>query len=342
MPSIDSSAPRAPAASFESSKPVAVESPKPQPQQQPAASQRPNIPGSRDEFVSSPARAQGAQGQTPDVSSLKQHSLLRQGGAGNSAEIKDLQGKLGISQSGKFDAATADAVKQYQTSKGLKVDGKVGQQTWGSLMGINGLKPGKDMLGQFSQGAGTTPSGSGAKPAPGPGSGTGSAPPASGTGSKPAPGGTTPTAPVTPNQPAPAAGGNLTATVDKITNKGARNQMTTGKITVNGHTYTYNSGGHGRGNLPNGDYKVTPHMWSRNTPGMVRDGVGFSFALSDKFDPRVGGPARSELRIHPDGGSAGTNGCIGIVGNAATLKQFREDMRAEFNRRGGSFNLHVG
>ncbi|HEY8209394.1 MAG TPA: peptidoglycan-binding domain-containing protein [Myxococcaceae bacterium] len=310
MSSVNPSAPRALAPSTQ---PAAVQSPKPQ---QPAASQRPSVPGSRDEFVSSPA-------------SLKQHTLLRQGGAGSSTEIKDLQGKLGISQSGKFDAATSAAVKQYQTSKGLKVDGKVGQQTWGSLMGINGLKPGKDMLGQVSGGGGA-PSGAG--------SGTGSTP------TKPAPaGGSNPTGPVTQNPPAPSANGkNLTATVDKITNKGARNQMTTGKITVNGHTYTYNSGGHGRGNLPNGDYKVTPHMWSRNTPGMVRDGVGFSFALSDKFDPRVGGAPRSELRIHPDGGSAGTNGCIGIVGNAATLKQFREDMRAEFNRNGGKFNLHVG
>src|SRR4051812_27048733 len=47
----------------------------------------------------------------------------------------------------------------------------------------------------------------------------------------------------------PAAGGKtLRATVDEITNKGARNQMTTGKITVNGHAYTYRSGGHGKGN----------------------------------------------------------------------------------------------
>ncbi|HEY8211478.1 MAG TPA: hypothetical protein VIG99_28535, partial [Myxococcaceae bacterium] len=78
--------------------------------------------------------------------------------------------------------------------------------------------------------------------------------------------------------------GNLRATVDQVTNKGARNQMTTGRITVNGHTYTYRSGGHDKGNLPNGDYKVTPHLWNRNTKGMVVDGVGFSFALSDKYD----------------------------------------------------------
>ncbi|HYV48922.1 MAG TPA: peptidoglycan-binding domain-containing protein [Myxococcaceae bacterium] len=318
MSPVDSSAPRA------LSQPP-VESSSSQPAQQPAVSQpsqpqqRPSIPGSRDEFVASPAKAPAAR---PDVSSLKQHTLLRQGGAGEGAEIKDLQNRLGVSQSGKFDAATEAAVRKYQTDKGLKVDGKVGQQTWGSLMGINGLKPGKEMLGTRSGGGG------GSAPAPAPS--TPAKPPSS-----------NPTAPVDQKPPSQAAGGTVNATVDKITNKGARNQMTTGKITVNGHTYTYRSGGHGRGNLPNGDYTVTPHMWSRNTPGMVVDGVGFSFALSDKFDPRVGG-TRTELRIHPDGGSAGTNGCMGIVGNGATQKQFREDMRAELARRGGKFTLHVG
>jgi hypothetical protein len=331
MRPVDQSAPRSLSPSaLGSSNPDSTPASKPQ---QPAVSQRPAVPGSRDEFVASPARAQAAQAPAPDVASLKQHSLLRQGGSSSGAEIKDLQGRLGISQSGQFDAATAAAVKQYQTSKGLKVDGKVGQQTWGSLLGINGLKPGKDMLGQAAQGGGT----SAPAPTPTP-AGTGSA-----SGSKPKPGSnpTAPTAPANPNPPAQSADGKINASVDKITNKGARNQMTTGKVTVNGHTYTYNSGGHGRGNLPNGDYKVTPHMWSRNTPGMVVDGVGFSFALSDKFDPRVGG-TRTELRIHPDGGSKGTNGCMGIVGNGATQRQFREDMRAELARHGGSFTLHVG
>ena len=133
----------------------------------------------------------------------------------------------------------------------------------------------------------------------------------------------------------------ISATVDEVTNKGARDQMTTGKITVNGHTYTYRSGGHENGNLPNGDYKVTPHLWSRNTEGMVVDGVGFSFALSDKYDPRVGA-TRQLLRIHPDGADPGTQGCIGIVGNGDVQRQFREDMRAELKKHGGSVTLHVG
>ena len=117
--------------------------------------------------------------------------------------------------------------------------------------------------------------------------------------------------------------------------------MVSGQVTVNGHTYDFRSGGHGRGSLPPGSYTVTPHMWSRSTRGMTVDGVGYSFALSNKFDARVGG-TRTELRIHPDGGTPGTNGCVGIVGNGAVQRQFREDMRAELSRNGGRFTLNVG
>jgi len=69
-------------------------------------------------------------------------------------------------------------------------------------------------------------------------------------------------------------------------------------------------------------------------------GVGWSFAVSDKFDPRVGA-TRSLLRIHPDGGTAGTQGCIGIVGDAATMRRFRDDMNAELKRNGGRYTLNV-
>ena len=117
--------------------------------------------------------------------------------------------------------------------------------------------------------------------------------------------------------------------------------MIEGTINVNGNTYQYRSGGYARGSLPTGDYTVTPHMWSRNTRGMTVGGVGYSFALNDKYDPRVGG-TRSALRIHPDGGGPGTAGCIGIVGDAATQRRFREDMRAELQRNGGRVRLRVG
>ena len=116
--------------------------------------------------------------------------------------------------------------------------------------------------------------------------------------------------------------------------------MVEGKITVNGRSYDFRSGGHGRGSLPAGTYTVTPHMNSRSDASMSVGGVGYSFALSDKFDSRVG-DTRKLLRIHPDGGTAGTMGCIGIVGNGDVQRRFREDMRAELNRNGGSFTLSV-
>ena len=137
------------------------------------------------------------------------------------------------------------------------------------------------------------------------------------------------------------AGGNLTATFDSVRGAGSRTQMVTGRVTVNGHTYDFRSGGHGRGSLPAGNYEITPHQGSRSDRSMSVGGVGYSFAMSDKFDPRVG-RTRSLLRIHPDGASAGTEGCMGIVGNADVQRRFREDMRAELARHGGSFTLRVG
>jgi hypothetical protein len=138
-----------------------------------------------------------------------------------------------------------------------------------------------------------------------------------------------------------STGNHLRASVDRVRSPGARNQMTEGKITVNGRTYDYRSGGAGKGSLPNGTYNVTRHMDSRSDRTMSVGGVGWSFALNDKYDPRVGA-TRSLLRIHPDGGGAGTIGCMGIVGNAATQRQFRADMLAELRRNGGSMKLTVG
>lgn len=141
-------------------------------------------------------------------------------------------------------------------------------------------------------------------------------------------------------QPWYGGGANRTAIFQATRNEGQRNQLKSGTITINDRAYTFRSGGYGRGNLPPGEYRVTPHMWSRSESSYSVAGVGYTFALSDKYDPRVGG-TRQLLRIHPDGGVAGTEGCIGIVGDAETQRRFREDMRAELNRSGGSFTLSV-
>jgi len=139
---------------------------------------------------------------------------------------------------------------------------------------------------------------------------------------------------------ATAAPANRTAVFERTSKADTRRQMKTGRITINGTTYTFRSGGHGRGNLPVGNYTVTPHLWKRSENGFSVDGVGFSFAVSDKYDPRVE-DTRTLLRIHPDGGSVGTNGCIGIVGDGKTQIAFRKGMRAEFNRSNNSVSLTV-
>ncbi|MET0401914.1 MAG: peptidoglycan-binding domain-containing protein [Cystobacter sp.] len=124
--------------------------------------------------------------------------------------------------------------------------------------------------------------------------------------------------------------------------------MTTGTITVNGRSYQFNSGSSRLYSTPQGTYRVTAHRDSRSERAFVRDGVGFSFRLEDArrpnsdamYDTRAGRD-RTALRIHPDGGATGTAGCIGVVGDAATMRQFRDDMNAELRRNGGAYTLQV-
>lgn len=201
---------------------------------------------------------------------------------------------------GIFGPRTERAVRDYQARQGLQTDGIVGPKTTAALAS------GRSSPSNPSNP--TTP--------------------------------TTPTTPSTPPAPASGSGQNGVAQIQSTKNAGARNQMVTGKITVNGNTYDFRSGGHGRGSLPTGQYTVTPHLNSRSDPAMSVGGVGWSFAVSDKFDPRVGA-TRSLLRIHPDGGSAGTQGCIGIVGDANTMRRFRDDMNAELRANGGKYTLNV-
>lgn len=134
---------------------------------------------------------------------------------------------------------------------------------------------------------------------------------------------------------------NRVAQFDGYVDEGELDQLAYGRITVNGKTYDFRSGGGGRGHLPPGRYRVTRLVDENpSNASMLVDGEGYSFALSDKFDARVG-DIRSLLRIHPDGGPPGTRGCIGIVGNADVQRAFRSDMLEELERRGGRFTLEV-
>jgi peptidoglycan hydrolase-like protein with peptidoglycan-binding domain len=267
---------------------------------------------------------------TPAFDRIAQgNGLLRRGENGGS--VLDVQKALraqgaAIHADGVFGPETERAVKSFQRQHGLLVDGVVGQETIDRLREVNTPRN-DDRLESAHRGSGQlrapTEAERNARP-------SGSVRAADLQGPMPVR-----SRPTSGENPA-----NRTAVIDRTTQTGARNQMAHGQITVNGNTYQFRSGGHGKGNLPPGDYTITPHLWNRSDRSMNVDGVGYSFAMSDKYDPRVRA-TRSLLRIHPDGGRAGTLGCIGIVGNGDVQRRFREDMRAELQRNGGRFTLAV-
>lgn len=121
---------------------------------------------------------------------------------------------------------------------------------------------------------------------------------------------------------------------------------TTGTITVDGRTYSFNSGSPSLLSVPRGVYLV--HKWTPARSGMTLNGVSFSYKIEDERHPgsdAMKDPRRKEirtlLRIHPDGGENGTAGCIGILGSAATLRQFKAGMDAEMKRHGAALRLTV-
>lgn len=61
--------------------------------------------------------------------------LLKLGSKGQ--DVKELQQALGLTPSGEFDNTTHEAVKAYQSKKGLMVDGLVGNQTLGAIRAEN-------------------------------------------------------------------------------------------------------------------------------------------------------------------------------------------------------------
>ncbi len=255
------------------------------------------------------------------------NGLLRTGSTGQA--VVDLQKSLRalghpIDADGVFGPETERAVKAFQQQHGLLRDGVLGKETAAHLREI--LSP--------DRGDGVDPARRGAQGVRAPTEQERAARPDGSVRAsdlqRPAPVRTS----------TPSGGQNRTAVIESTSQTGQRNQLATGIITINGNSYQFRSGGHGRGNLPRGDYQITPHLWSRSDRSMSVGGVGYSFAMSDKYDPRVGG-TRTLLRIHPDGGTPGTLGCMGIVGDAATQRRFLADMRAELQRNGGRFTLSV-
>jgi peptidoglycan hydrolase-like protein with peptidoglycan-binding domain len=256
--------------------------------------------------ASTPTGHSDASSFTPaaDNPSRTSTGSLRFGARGES--VRALQESL---RTAGFDPGTSDgifgqrterAVRDFQASRGLEVDGIAGRRTMAALSGTDGMDP--------------------AAPAAAPA--------------------------VDPAAPATGGGGvNGTA---RLNGQPDGVGMTTGSITVNGNTYQFNTGGANALSVPQGTYRVTAHFDSRSERAFTRDGVGFSFLMedpnrpgSDSFYDSRAGEDREWLRIHPDGGSVGTAGCIGLVGDAETLRRFRDDMNAELQRNGGVYMLTV-
>ena len=66
------------------------------------------------------------------------YATIKYGSSGSA--VKELQKKLNengynLAVDGRFGSATRSAVKDYQKKQGLAVDGIVGKNTWGSLLG---------------------------------------------------------------------------------------------------------------------------------------------------------------------------------------------------------------
>ena len=136
-------------------------------------------------------------------------------------------------------------------------------------------------------------------------------------------------------------GGNVVLPAVTDQNRARRN---TGTITLPGadgkpHTYSFVTGGGGRGSAPTGTYDVGEFA----TGGAIGDRwtlteVGQSHDTA--FDP-VLNAERSALRIHMAHGDR-TLGCIGILGGDRVFADFENNLMYVIKKNGGHVRLRLG
>ena len=118
----------------------------------------------------------------------------------------------------------------------------------------------------------------------------------------------------------------------------------TGTITLPGsdgkaHTYTFVTGGGGRGSAPTGEYDVGEFAtggaigdrWRLTQVGQPHDTA---------FDPALNAE-RSALRIHMAHGDR-TLGCIGVLGGERVFADFENDLMYVIKKNGGHVRLRLG
>jgi hypothetical protein len=145
--------------------------------------------------------------------------------------------------------------------------------------------------------------------------------------------------------PTATGDGRGSVMINRVTPSGTgKGQKTTGTMTLTlpgggSRTYNFNNGGWFRGAIPSGEYVISGGVRTGQS-GMVVDGSGWKFNMSDKYDPGAGG-TRTALRIHPDGGAVGTAGCLGIIGDNATQEQFYADLKSILAANGGKYTANI-
>jgi hypothetical protein len=113
------------------------------------------------------------------------------------------------------------------------------------------------------------------------------------------------------------------------------------------YSFDARSGGHGFGPLPTGEpgenntgkWLIKAHIWNRIQRGYyISEGkkkVGFSMELTPLFDldclhdPKD--VIRGDFRVHPDGNTPGSAGCIALVGTVDELQVFQRSMQINFS-----------
>ncbi len=133
----------------------------------------------------------------------------------------------------------------------------------------------------------------------------------------------------------------IQAKIFNINNATLARATAEGVLSLNGITYNFRSGGGGNGYLPFGTYTITNCRTRNDVSSMMVDGFGFSCDLNDSFDARTNAQ-RTLLRIHPDGGGPGTIGCIGIVGDGNTQRNFFNNITSLLSTNGGRYTITVG
>ena len=136
-------------------------------------------------------------------------------------------------------------------------------------------------------------------------------------------------------------GGNIVLPAVTDQNRARRN---TGTITIPGedgkpHTYSFVTGGGGRGSAPTGTYDVGEFAtggaigdrWTLTEVGQPHDTA---------FDPALNAE-RSALRIHMAHGDR-TLGCIGILGGDRVFADFENNLMYVIKKNGGHVRLRLG